>query len=73
MAKEISKVKVKAVAKIEKYDDNVSQADIKSGKAKPTETVFSEDVLIDPTLKILKEMEASGVVIPKEVWEKVQK
>ena len=72
MANEISKVRVKAVAKIEKYGDDVSQADIKSGKAKPIETVFSEDVLIDPTLKTLKEMEALGVIIPKEVWEKVR-
>ena len=34
---------MKAIIKIEKYDDNVTQEDIIEGKAKPKEILYSED------------------------------
>ena len=43
MAKEKSKVGVKAVLKLEKYPEGTKEEDIKNGKAKPEETVVSED------------------------------
>jgi hypothetical protein len=45
MSKESAKLAFKAVAKVDKYADGVTQEQIDSGEAKPFETVESEDIL----------------------------
>ena len=72
MSGEKTRVKVKAVAKLEKYADGVTEEDIKSGKAKCLETTFSEDILVDPDKETLMKLQSMGVEIPKEIWDKVQ-
>jgi len=71
MAGEGAPIKIKAVAKLEKYDDNCTEKDINAGKAKPFEVLQSEDILVDPTREQLEKLEAMGVIIPKEAWEQV--
>lgn len=39
-------VNFKATLKLEKYGDNVTDAEIKNKKVKPLETIISEDYLI---------------------------
>lgn len=45
MSNEKMGIKIKAIAKVDKYPEGVSQEDILSGKIKPYETVFSEELI----------------------------
>jgi hypothetical protein len=69
MAGEFNKIKVKAIAKIEKYAPGTPEEDIISGKAVPEVMETSQDILVDPTMETLRELELMGLQIPPEAWE----
>ncbi len=73
MAGEVNKITIKATAKLEKFDDNITKEDIETGKAEPYEILSSEDVLTDPTKEQLLKLQNMGLKIPKEAWEQVEK
>ncbi len=72
MADEGAKIKIKATAKLEKFDNNAKKEDIEKGVAKPYETLSSEDVLVDPTRDQLLKLQQMGLKIPKEIWDQVK-
>jgi hypothetical protein len=45
LSAEDTRIKLKAVLKIEKYPDGVTDEQIKSGEVLPIETIYSEDNL----------------------------
>lgn len=69
MTLEQNKLKIKAVATVEKYAPGTSEEDITSGKASPEKVEVSQDILIDPTMDTLRELERMGLQIPPEAWE----
>ncbi len=72
MAGEGAKIRIKATAKLEKFDDNVKKEDIEKGVVTPYETLSSEDVLVDPTREQLLKLQQMGLKIPKEIWDQVK-
>lgn len=72
MAGESTKIKVKAVAKLEKYGPGVKKEDIESGKAIPDEIITSDDVLIDPDEETLNTLQNMGFHIPPKAWERAK-
>jgi len=73
MAGEQNKISIKAVAKLEKYDDKCSQEDIKQGKVKPYETLQSKDMLIEPTEENIKRLQDIGMAVDPEVIKQMKK
>ncbi len=63
MAEEKTKLRVKAVAKVEKYDDDCTENDILMGVAIPYETVVSEDVFVDATPEQIEMFKKAGIKI----------
>jgi hypothetical protein len=72
MADEGMKLRISAVAKLEKYAPGVSSEDIHSGKAKPIEVITSEDVLTDPDETKLKMLQDMGYNITKDMLDQAR-
>jgi len=72
MAGEFTKIRVKAIAKLEKYPVGTTEEDIKLGKVKPEEVIQSEDILISPTEDVIRNLQQMGFKISPEIIEKVQ-
>ena len=67
-----AQIRIKATAKLEKFDDSVKKEDIEQGKAQPYEVLNSQDVLVDPTREQLLKLQAMGLKIPQEAWDQVK-
>jgi hypothetical protein len=70
MSVDNNKIKINAVAKIEKYPPGTTKEDIEQGLVKPEEILVSEDVLLNPNLEVLNQLKELGMKIPKEIWDK---
>ncbi len=71
MAKEENMITIKAVAKLEKYDDSCKKEDIEQGKVKPYEVIRSGQEIKNPTVAQIEQLEKMGMYIDKSDKEKV--
>ena len=69
MADEGAKLRITALARLEKYPVGANPEDIRTGKIKPEEVITSEDVLVDPDERKLHMLRDMGYTVPQEAFD----
>lgn len=69
MAGEGAKIKISAMARLEKYPVGADPEDIRAGRIQPEEVITSEDVLVDPDERKLSMLRDMGYNVPQEAFD----
>jgi len=69
MAGEGAKIRISAVARLEKYPVGADPEDIRAGRIQPEEVITSEDVLVDPDERKLNMLRDMGYDVPREAFD----